>query len=109
MDEKGDEALGLDDEPGEESGGQEEEHSEKAETEENAADAPIPYPIGNAGWVPMASGGRQQGLKAAASMADKPAQKTSLKEKLETFKMKADGKDADNTMPKKAKDKAETL
>ena len=107
MDEKGDDALGLDDEPGEESGGQEEEHSEKAETEENAADAPIPYPIENAGWVPMAGGGRPPGMKAAAAMCDKPVQKMSLKEKLEAFKAQAAGTDREDTG--KTKRKEETL
>lgn len=107
MDEKGDDVLGMDDEPEEESGGQEEDYSEKAETEENAADAPIPYPIGNAGWVPMADGGRQQGLKTAAAMCDKPVQRMSLKEKLETFKAQAAGTDREDTG--KAKRKEETL
>jgi len=42
-------------------------------------------------------------------MADKPAQRTSLKEKLEAFKVRAAGGNTEKTMPKKAKDKAETL
>lgn len=32
-------------------------------------------------------------MRAAAAMADKPAQKTSLKEKLEAFKVKVAGKE----------------
>ena len=42
-------------------------------------------------------------------MADKPAQRTSLKEKLEAFKRKVAGGDMEKTMPKKEKDKAEIL
>ena len=53
--------------------------------------------------------GNLQGLKIAAAMADKPVQRTSLKEKLEAFKVKVAGGDADKTIPKKVKDKAETL
>ena len=77
MDEKGDEALGMDDAPGEEN------ESQKT------------------------SGHDVQ--KSAAAMADKPAQRTSLKEKLEAFKVRAAGGNTEKTMPKKAKDKAETL
>ena len=49
------------------------------------------------------------GLRAAVAMADKPVQRASLKEKLEAFKVKAAGGDAEKSMPKKAKEKAETL
>ena len=108
MDEKGDDAIGMDDTPEEGDGGQEEETPGESEVEENAADAPIPYPIENARQGYMA-GGRAQGMKAAAAMADKPAQKMSLKEKLEAFKMKAAGGGRDKAMPKKTKDKEETL
>ncbi len=70
MDEKGDNAVGMDDAPEEEN---------------------------------------PQGMKPMAAIADKPAQKVSLKEKLEAFKVKAAGGDMDKTIPKKAKDKEETL
>lgn len=53
--------------------------------------------------------GNRQGLKLVAAMADKPAQRTSLKEKLEAYKRKVAGGDVEKTMPKKEKDKAETL
>ena len=56
-----------------------------------------------------AGDGSLQRLKPAAAMADKPVQRTSLKEKLETFKVRAAGGNTEKTMPKKAKDKAETL
>ena len=84
MDEKGDDALGMDDAP-------EEDTAEKAETEENAADAPIPYPAGNTVRQSVPVNSRAQGLKMAAGMADKPVQRESLKEKLEAFKEKAAG------------------
>ncbi len=106
MDEKGDDAIGMDDTPEEGDGGQEEETPGESEVEENAADAPIPYPIENARQGYMA-GGRAQGMKAAAAMADKPAQKMSLKEKLEAFKAQAAGADRADT--EKAKRKEETL
>ena len=48
MDEKGGDALGMDDVPWEENEGQEETLPEKPETKENTADAPIPYPVENA-------------------------------------------------------------
>ena len=107
MDEKGDNVLGMDDESGEERGGQEEDHSEKVETEENAADAPIPYPIENARQTYMVGNNSPHGLKAAAAMCDKPVQKMSLKEKLEAFKAQAAGTDRTDT--EKAKRKEETL
>ena len=107
MDEKGDNVLGMDDESGEERGGQEEDHSEKVETEENAADAPIPYPIENARQTYMVGNNSLHGLKAAAAMCDKPVQKMSLKEKLEAFKAQAAGTDRTDT--EKAKRKEETL
>ena len=93
MDEKGDEALGMDDAP----------------EEENAADTPRPYPVENARHNYAVDNGNPQGLKFTASMADKPVQKASLKEKLEAFKVRAAGGDAEKAMPKKAKDKSETL
>ncbi|MCM1541852.1 MAG: hypothetical protein NC121_11390 [Blautia sp.] len=48
-----------------------------------------------------------QGLKPAAGMTDKPAQRASLKEKLEAFKAKAAG--AVKPEVGKAKGKEETL
>ena len=121
MDEKGDDALGMDDAPEEENEGQEtsghdvqkpgqeESISERTEMEEKAANTPIPYPVENARHDYTVENGNPQGFKLAASMADKPVRRTSLKEKLEAFKVKAAGEDADKTIPKKAKEKAETL
>ena len=80
MDEKGGEALGMDDEP-----------ENIPEQPENAADAPTPYPGENAGWAPMAGGRSPQAMRAAAGMADKPAPRASLREKLEAFKTQAAG------------------
>ena len=79
MDEKGDDALGMDDAPGEENEGQE------------------------------TSGHDDPKLGQEDKITDKPVQRASLKEKLEAFKVKAAGGDAEKAMPKKAKEKAETL
>ncbi len=106
MDEKGGDAIGMDDTPEEGDGGQEEETFGESEVEENAADAPTPYPIENARQGYMA-GGRAQGMEVAAAMADKPVQRASLKEKLEAFKAQAAG--ADRADAEKAKRKEETL
>ena len=116
MDEKGDDALGMDDAPEEENGGQEtsghdvqksaqeEKTSERPETGERAANAPIPYPVENARHdYTMGSGG----LRAAAAMADKPAQRAALKEKLAAYKAQVSGADRADTG--KAKRKEETL
>ena len=124
MDEKGDDALGMDDAAdmdeigeGENKGqdtsghdvqkhGQEERAIEKPET---AADTPMPYPVENARHNYAVDNGNPQGLKLVAAMGDKPAQRISLREKLEAFKMKAAGGGRDKAMPKKTKDKEETL
>ena len=117
MDEKGDDALGMDDAPEEENEGQETSghdvqklgQEEKTETRECVADAPTPYPVENARHNYAVDNSNPQGLKLTAGMADKPVQRASLKEKLEAFKVKAAGGDAEKAMPKKAKEKAETL
>ena len=51
--------------------------------------------------------GKPQGAKLAAAMADKPVQRTSLREKLEAFKAKVSG--TDKLSIEKAKGKEETL
>ena len=127
MDEKGDNALGMDDSPDMDNAGEEEKDGqdtsghhvqklnqeepaiEKSETVETAADTPIPYPVENARHNYTVDNGNPQGLKFVAAMGDKPAQRTSLKEKLEAFKRKVAGGDMEKTMPKKEKDKEETL
>ena len=97
MDEKGDNAIGMDDEPEEESGervtsSQQPMRSESiSEKSENAADAPMPYPRKNAGWIPTASDGSPQVMRAVVGMADKPAPKASLREKLDLFKTQTAG------------------
>ena len=116
MDEKGDDAIGMDDVPEEENGGQEtsghdvqkpgqtENVSEQPETVEKAANAPIPYPVENTRRdYTMGNGG----LRVAAAMADKPVQRASLKEKLAAYKAQASGADRADT--EKAKRKEETL
>lgn len=116
MDEKGDDAIGMDDVPEEENGGQEtsghdvqkpgqtENVSEQPETVEKAANAPIPYPVENTRRdYTMGNGG----LRVAAAMADKPVRRASLKEKLAAYKAQASGADRADT--EKAKRKEETL
>ncbi len=119
MDEKGGDALGMDDAPEEENegqetsghdvqkSGQEEEASIKPETGESSMDMPIPYPVENAGHNYAVDNGKPQGAKLAAAMADKPVQRTSLREKLEAFKAKVSG--TDKLSIEKAKGKEETL
>ncbi|MCM1184821.1 MAG: hypothetical protein NC337_15745 [Roseburia sp.] len=85
MDEKGDNALGMDDAPEEGKDDQETSRhdareSEKPETEEKTSNEPIQYPTANSST---------HGFRLAAGMADKPMQKASLKEKPEAFKIKA--------------------
>ena len=117
MDEKGDNALGMDDSPDIDNAGEEEKEGQdtsghdvqKQGQEEAAADMPILYPVENARHNYAVDNGNRQGLKLAAAMADKPAQRTSLKEKLEAFKREAVGGNMEKTMPKREKDKAETL
>ena len=121
MDEKGDDALGMDGTPeaaneNQDTSGHDVQKSEnnnitseKTETSKNAADAPIPYPVENARHNYAGDTGNPQGLKLTAAMADTPVQRASLKEKLETYTAKAAGGKAEEAMPKKAKDKAETL
>ena len=117
MDEKGDDVLGMDDAPEEGNEGQETSghnvqklgQEENPKTEESVADAPTPYPVENARHNYAVDNGNPQGLKLTAGMADKPVQRASLKEKLEAFKVKAAGGDAEKAMPKKAKEKTETL
>ena len=101
MDEKGDNAIGMDDAP--------EEETITGEKGEKAADEPVLYPVQIAGQSDTVGSGSLRGLKPAVGMADKPAQKASLKEKLEAFKVKAAGGAMDKAIPKKAKDKEETL
>ena len=128
MDEKGDDdAIGMDDEPEKESGEREtsDQQAEPADhfvmqndrepmqpesisaKPENAADAPMPYPGENAGWAPMAGGGSPQVMRIAAGMAEKPAPRASLREKLDLFKTQAAGTGRTDT--EKTKGKEETL
>ena len=120
MDEKGDDALGMDDVSEEENEGQETSghnvnHSalqndlklgqeENPETEESVADAPTPYPVENARHNYTVDNGNPQGLKLTAGMADKPVQRTSLKEKLEVFKVKAAGTEKQENRKEKGKE-----
>ena len=120
MDEKGDDALGMDDVSEEENEGQETSghnvnHSalqndlklgqeENPETEESVADAPTPYPVENARHNYTVDNGNPQGLKLTAGMADKPVQRTSLKEKLEAFKSKVSGTEKQEKYKEKGKE-----
>ncbi len=114
MDEKGDDALGMDDAPEEENEGQETSghnvqklgQEENPETEESVADAPTPYPVENARHNYAVDNGNPQGLKLTAGMADKPVQRASLKEKLEAFKVKAAGAEKQENRKEKGKEVA---
>ncbi len=112
MDEKGDDALGMDDVPEEENEGQETSghnvqklgQEEKPETGESVADAQSPYPVENAGHNYAVDNSSPQGLKLAAGMADKPVQRASLREKLEAFKAKAAGTEKQENRKEKGKE-----
>ena len=67
-------------------------------------DAPIPYPVENAGHNYAVDNGKPQGAKLAAAMADKPVQRTSLREKLETFKAKVSGTEKQEKHKEKGKE-----
>ena len=84
--------------------GQTESISERPETGEKAANAPIPCPVENARRDYTKGNG---GLRVAAAMVDKPVQRASLKEKLAAYRAQASG--AGRTDAEKAKRKEETL
>ena len=96
MDEKGDDALGMDDTTDIDNVGEEENESRETSG----------HDVQKLGQEEKSS---TKGLNPTAAMADKPVQRASLKEKLEAFKVKAAGGDAEKTVPKKAKEKTETL
>ena len=93
MDEKGDDVLDIDDTTDIDNVGEEENESRETSLDDVNHSA------------------RQGNLKAGKgeNVADKPVQKASLREKLEAFKAKAAGGDAEKAVLKKAKEKAETL
>lgn len=92
MEEKGNDAVGMeDDEPEMPEGGRE------------AADCP-------AGNIPLAEKLADAGQgKGISKYADAPAARVSLKEKLEAMKVRVAGGDAEKTMPQKVKGREETL
>lgn len=67
-------------------------------------DMPIPYPVENARHNHAVDNGKPQGAKLAAAMADKPVQRTSLREKLETFKAKVSGTEKQEKHKEKGKE-----
>ena len=77
---------------------------EKTEAGESVADTPIPYPVENARHNYAVDNGNPQGLKLTAGMADKPVQRTSLKEKLEVFKSKVSGTEKQEKYKEKGKE-----
>ena len=83
--------------------GVKEQDTQKAEPEER------PETSGHDVQKSAAGDDSPQKPKPAAAMADKPIQRTSLKEKLEAFKVRAAGGNTEKTMPKKAKGKEEML
>jgi len=120
MDEKGDDALGMDDVPEEENEGQETsghdvnhsalqndlkpEQEEKTGIRESVADAPTLYPVENARHNYAVDNGNPQGLKLTAGMADRLVQKISLKERLEAFKSKVSGTEKQEKYKEKGKE-----
>ena len=85
MDEKGEDGIGMED--------------DKSELgTEQVADARKTYPIENARHNYAVENGNPQGMRFTAAMADKPAQRVSLKEKLETMKVKAAGNNIENSV-----------
>ncbi len=123
MDEKGDDAIGMDDAPEEENkdregaepyapgsmaghtgtpecGGSEESAEEPGKNETG----PYWHPMENAGRNDAADNGNPQGFQPAAAVGDKPAQKVSLKEKLAAFKAKAAGMEKPEKQREKGKE-----
>ena len=85
MDEKGDDGIGMED--------------DKSELgTEQVADTRKPYPIENTRHNYAVENGNPQGMRLTVAMADKPAQRVSLKEKLETMKVKAAGNNIENSV-----------
>lgn len=122
MDEKGDDAIGMDDAPEEENKGQDgaeknvpgsmEGHMETPECgggEENAGEqeknesGAYWHPMGDAGHNDAADKEIPQGFQLAAASEDKPVQKMSLKEKLAAFKAKASGVEKQEKQKEKGK------
>lgn len=91
MDEKGNDGIGMEDEP-------ETSEGDREVADRSAKNIPLAEKLTDTG---QNKGGRQY--------TDVPAARVSLKEKLEAFKVKAAEGDADKATPKKAKDKAEIL
>ncbi len=84
-----------------------EEETITGEKGEKAADEPVLYPVQIAGQSDTVGSGSLRGLKPAVGMADKPAQKASLKEKLEAYKAQVAGTGKQGI--EKAKGKEEML
>ena len=91
MDEKGNDGIGMEDEP-------ETSEGDREVADRSAKNIPLAEKLTDTG---QNKGGRQY--------TDVPAARVSLKEKLEALKVKAAEGDADKATPKKAKDKAEIL
>ena len=96
MDEKGDDGIGMED--------------DKSELgTEQVADARKPYPIENARHNYAVENGNPQGMRLTAAMADKPAQRVSLKERLAEMQVRVAGESVEKAVSQKIKDKVETL
>lgn len=123
MDEKGDDASGMDDVPKEENKDQESagpyapgsmaghtetpEHGggeESAEGQGKTETGAYWYLMGNAGHKDAAGNGKPHVFRLEAAVGDKPAQKMSLKEKLAAFKEKASGMEKQEKQKEKGKE-----
>lgn len=111
MDEKGDDAIGMDDEPEQDTSRQDVQKQEREQNgaeqpEKSASDVPTPYPVGNARHNCVAAG-NPQGYKMTAAMADKPTERMSLKERLNNLKAQVNA--SERPSPQKDRGKEETL
>ena len=113
MDEKGDDAVGMDDEPEQDISGQDaekpgQEQDGAEQPEEPAADAPEPgiYAVEDAGHDHVAED-YPQGYKTTASMTENPEGRMSLKEKLNSLKARVNTYEKPN--PQKGRGKEESL
>ena len=91
MDEKGEDGIGMED--------------DKSELgTEQVADARKTYPIENARHNYAVENGNPQGMRFTAAMADKPAQRVSLKERLAEMQVRAAGGNMEKSLQQKSKE-----
>ena len=110
MDEKGGDAIGMEDEPEQDTSGQ---YASEPGIEQNGAEKPEepvtdvskPYPMENARHSCVAEGS-PQGYKIAAAMADKPVARASVREKLRILKAQKDGAERPHSTKDRGKEES---